>query len=207
MAFLLMALGSNILLANHDELMAEKPKVDEIKTPISNSGFPNLYLGLGVSHMSLVDDTTDEQMTANGISLIVGYQFLPYLAIESRYSKDIGNVKYDHGNNAAHASTDNFPTSFSNLGIYAKPMYQYGDISPYLLLGYGKTKLINIPYTDSVAVGNNFQWGAGIQYAFSQNIFGFVDYLRLHDGNGFGNSAIDVDVTSELLTLGVTYKF
>lgn len=188
-------------------MQADEIKTDAIKTPVIKSDFPNLYLGLGISHMSLVDDATNEEMKANGVSLIVGYQFLPYLAIESRYSKDIGNVEYDHGNNVAQTSTNNYPTFFSNLGIYAKPMYQYDDIAPYLLLGYGKTKLINIPSSGSVAEGNNFQWGAGIQYTFTQNISAFVDYIRLHDGKGFGNSAINVDVTAEMYTLGVTYKF
>lgn len=166
-----------------------------------------LYFGIGISKMSLRDDTTDEEFSAKGISLLAGYQLHQYVAIEGRYTADVGNVEYDHGSNSAQTSTDDYPTSFSNLGLYVKPMYQFDSITPYALLGYGKTKVSNIPYMDMTSTEYGFQWGLGVQYEFNKNITAFFDYVRLHDGGGFGYSAQDVDTISDLFTVGMTYKF
>lgn len=182
-------------------------QADGSKSSSSSLGYEGLYFGIGVSKMSLRDRTTDEEFSANGLSLLAGCQLHPNIAIEGRYTKDVGNVEYDHGSNTAHSSTNDYPTSFSNLGIYVKPMYQFDNITPYALIGYGKTKLSNIPYMGTTSTENGFQWGAGVQYGFNDNIAAFVDYMRVHEGHGFGYSAQDVKTVSDFFTLGLTYKF
>ncbi len=174
---------------------------------INDSGF---YLGLGFSSMSLNNDLTDEEFSANGIMLQAGYQYNRYIAVEGRYTLHMGDVEYDHGS-TSNPNYDDYPADFTNIAIYLKPMYPIGDFSIYALLGYGEVELTNIPL-GGPGIGadraeSGFQWGLGASYAFNENISGFVDYVRMYDGTGFNYRAMDADIVADAWTLGVSYKF
>ena len=178
---------------------------------VNNSAF---YLGLGVSSMSLRNDYSDEKFSATAIMLQAGYQYNNYIAIEGRYTRNLGDLDYDHGNNlnVGNAIYDgDYPGDFSNIAIYLKPMYNFNSFSVYALLGYGEVSLTNIPHpstlgsTDRAEAG--FQWGLGASYEFTNNIGVFVDYVNMYDGKGFDLRAMDADITADVWTLGVSYKF
>lgn len=169
----------------------------------SGSGF---YVGLGVSAMSLRDDDSDEEFSATGLALQAGYQFNQYFALEGRYTFNVSDVEYDHGT-TSNPDYDDYPTDFSNAGIYLKPMYPIDNFKLYALLGYGEVKLTDVPVAGVDSAENGFQWGLGASYSFNENISAFVDYVRAYDDTGFGCCAREANVIADLWTLGVSYKF
>ncbi|WP_295417702.1 porin family protein [Sulfurovum sp.] len=185
-----------------------EPVVPETAEPVvSESAF---YVGLGFSYMSLRDDLSDEEFSATGVMLQAGYQFNKYFAIEGRYTRDISDVEYDHGD-TINPDYDDYPTDFSNIAIYLKPMYPLENFNVYALLGYGRTELTNIPLggpgISADRAESGFQWGLGAAYNATEQISVFVDYVRFYDDTGFDYRAQRADVNSDAWTLGVSYKF
>ena len=176
---------------------------------VRNSAF---YLGLGVSAMSLSNDNNSEEFSSTGIMVQAGYQINDYFAIEGRYTKDVSNLDYDHGNDTASAIYDgDYPGDFSNIAIYLKPMYSIDDFTMYALLGYGEVSIGPLPHPSQPGsvdrAEDSFQWGLGGSYAFSENILVFVDYVKLYDDKGFDYRAQLENIDANLWTIGLTYKF
>jgi len=191
---------SGMLVAGGDMAPVEIPPV-EIPVEVKN-----FYIGVGASAMSMLNDGTDEEFTATGATVIAGYIYNEYIAIEARYSQSLTDVKYDGGTTAT-ADNDNYPTDFTNAGVYLKPSYPIGDVSPYLLLGYGEVGLTNLPIGGSDRAESGFQWGVGVSYSVSDCIELFADYMTLYDGTGFNHLATLSDHKATLATFGVAYKF
>jgi len=198
---------STSLYAGGDITPAVEPVIPIIEetAPVNDSAF---YVGLGLSLMSLEDDYTKEEFSAKGVTLQAGYQYNEYLALEGRFTRDVGDVDYDHGSIAnGGLNIDDYPTDFSNIGLYIKPMYTVDDFTAYALLGYGEVELTNIPQGDEDRTEAGFQWGLGASYLVFDNISIFIDYLRMYDDKGFDGRATNRDVLVDAWTLGVTYKF
>jgi len=164
-----------------------------------NSAF---YLGLGFGTAAVNDDFTSEEISANTVMLQAGYQYNEYIAFEGRYTFGF-STDYDAGNLAGLAAE--YDGDFSSWGLYVKPMYPIGDFSVYALLGYGGATLDDLSGGDAYESG--FQWGLGAQYAFTEELSVFVDYVSLYDDTGFDYTAQLDDVDSDTWTLGVSYKF
>lgn len=168
------------------------------------------YVGVGYSGMKLNDDLTDEEFSTNALMLQAGYQYNRYIAIEGRYTFGIGDVEYTHGNTINPNFAD-YPTDFTNLAIYIKPMYSIDDFTIYALLGYGEVAMTNIPLGGAGISADRgedgFQWGLGASYTFMDNVSAFVDYVQMYNDTGFDGRAIDADITADAWTLGVSYKF
>ncbi len=188
---------------------------EKSKTNESDAAFvtneSNVFMGLGLSNMELRNDTTDEAFTAKSIVLQMEYQYNRYIGILGRYAFNIGSADYAHGTTPNPDYVD-YPTDFSNTALYLKAMYPVENFSPYLLLGYGKTTLSNAPLAEGSGINVNlsevgFQWGLGIDYAFNDKVSVFVDYVRMYDGKGFDGIATDADVTADMWTVGVSYRF
>ena len=178
-----------------------------IEPVIDSSAF---YVGLGVSNMSLRNDVSDEEFTSLGVMLQLGYQINEYLAVEGRYTRNVGDLEYDQGK-TANPNYDDYPADFSNMGIYLKPMYAVESFNVYALLGYGQVELTNIPLggagISADRAESGFQWGLGASYDVTESTAIFVDYVRFYDDKGFDFRASTADVASEAWTLGVSYRF
>ena len=200
-----MLLCSSLAMAGGD--VAPVVDVVEPVAVVGNSGF---YLGLGVSAMSLNNDYSKEEFSSTGVTLQAGYQFNEYIAVEGRYTKNVGDLDYDHGT-TANPNYGDYPGDFSNIAIYLKPMYSFDDFSVYALLGYGEVTLTDLPHPSTPGsvdrAEDGFQWGLGGSYAFTENISVFVDYVKMYDDKGFDYRGKKDDIDSDLWTLGVTYKF
>ncbi len=164
------------------------------------------YAGFGVSYISLINDLSKEEFTATGQSVHAGYQYGKYIAIEGRYTINAGNVSYSSGTTGALDLAD-YPTDFTNMGLYAKVIYPMDNISIYGLMGYGEVGLTNIPIDDVDRAESGFQWGGGIAYMIGDSFEVFVDYLFLYSGQGFDYLALQADQDATLITLGLSYKF
>ncbi len=170
------------------------PVEPEITTPEVIETEPILtgfYAGLGYSFMKM--DTDPGEITGHAITLLAGYDFHEYLAVEGRYSATLSDLR-------AHNADQDW--DMSNIGIYLKPKYSVDRFTLYGLLGYGQVTFDNgTEYPE-----DGFQWGLGASVMATDNIDVFVDYTRLYDDDGFDTFTIS-DVTVDAVNVGVNYKF
>ena len=150
--------------------------------PASMAG--NFYIGTAYSYLDGEGKKNCNKVSDNAGAgtLLAGYKFNDYIALEGRYTDDFSD--------------------FSNWGIYAKPMYPVGPVSIYGLLGYGVS---DIDAKNFKAKDDGFQWGAGLAYAVTQNIGLFADYVQMVDKSNFDKKDIDVKIYG--INAGVTYTF
>ena len=201
-------MGTSLAIAGGDILPVENKIIPiYVEDTTQNSG---IYIGLGISDMGLDNDLSGETFNATGAMIQAGYQFNNYIAIEGRYTKNIGDLEYAHGH-TNNPDYNDYPGDFSNLAIYLKPMYSFNNLSLYALLGYGEVTLTSLPYPTSTGsvdrAEDGFQWGLGMSYNFTDTLSLFVDYVNVYDDKGFDYRAQNADIVSELWTLGVTYRF
>jgi len=171
----------------------------EVEAPIDNSSF---YVGLGYSYINMEKEWArlgTEAVTEDAVTLLAGYNFNKYVALEGRYTLGIGDLDSD--------MDGDIDGDLSNIGIYLKPMYPFGGMTVYGLLGYGQVTLEETPYSvDGSESG--FQWGLGASVAVNDNVGIFVDYTRLYDDTGGFNSMFDgTPITIDGINVGFTYKF
>jgi len=180
------------------------PAEDVVPVPVivDNSGF---YIGGGVSFLNYNEEYSDgvtADVDMNGITLIAGYQFNEYIAIEGRYITGVGGSDEDWSDGRTRTDTNN---DLSNLALYVKPSYQFGDFKLYALLGYGQ---FSYQYKDTAKQRESgFQWGLGAGYNFNDNWSVFVDYTKLYHDTGFDTYLSDTDYDVDAWTVGIAYLF
>ena len=158
-----------------------------------------------VAHDSAVDielfdgtATVDNDRLGN-ITLLAGYDFNQYVAVEGRYTTSV---------------FDEDVTEMSGWSLFAKPQYTFDEsnFSLYALLGYGGVSIEGVDGYFADVDDSGFQWGIGAAYSFGSymednNLAVFIDYTSLAtEMEGvFANGALETDV--DAFTLGMTYKF
>ena len=198
-----LVLGSSLLSAESSIIADAKAKMDTISVDLQKGHF---YVGGGMSYQTLSNGTTQEKFTTFGKNIVVGYQYGDYMALEIRYSADVGPIDYDSGNIGV-GDNDNYSTNFTNIGAYLKGIYPLGDISVYGLMGYGQVEITNVPEGNIGQLVKSIQFGGGISYRLYDKIILFADYVILYDDTGFDNIAKNDTISADLLTAGFTYKF
>ncbi|UPT77998.1 porin family protein [Sulfurovum sp. XGS-02] len=159
------------------------PVEPQVTIPEVDESTGSFYVGAGYTYINLDASGNFGEHDGDATLLLAGYNFNPYIGVEARYA----------------GLTD----CLENAAIYAKPMYPFGDIKVYALLGYGETTFDKGPsFSES-----GFQWGLGANYAVTENIGVFADYTTLYDDTGFDNVAVQEDVTVDAINVGVTYTF
>jgi len=193
----LMAL-SGLAYAGGDVAPIEEPVI--VPVVVDDSAF---YVGIGFGQAAINDDTTDEEIKSTMLMLQAGYQYNAYVALEGRISFGL-NTDYYPGYTTNTGGE--YDSDISSWGIYVKPMYPVTDaFDIYALLGYGGTQLGNLESGDAYESG--FHWGLGAQYAITENILIFADYVKLYDDTGFDYRAQLDDVNADAWTAGLSYKF
>jgi len=153
------------------------PVEPEITVPEVAESTGSFYVGAGYSYMNMDANGTDHN--GDAVLLLAGYNFNQYFGVEARYA--------------------GFTDCLENYGIYAKPMYPFGPVTVYGLIGYGETSYDN-GATDESESG--FQWGLGANYAVTEQIGVFADYTNVYDDDFAG-----IDATVDSINVGMTYKF
>ena len=175
--------AATMAFAGGDIATVETPVTVE-KTGIY-AGVAYTYGDVGIATNEWFDG---EIGTANAVSFAVGYNVIPNLAVEARYSY----ITED-----AFAA---FPVEVdgSVWSVFAKPQYGFDNgVVVYGLLGLGQVELNDV-YTETT-----FQYGAGLAYNIDADYLVFADYTRLADDADFAGIGINVDA----LNVGVAYKF
>jgi len=190
-----------------------EPVVEVESHEIYESSF---YVGLGYSYINSNNDAqpaftspgygiglqptrgSEIDITGDAFTLIAGYNFNKYFAVEGRYSATFGDLTFDDG-----AGETDFNGDISNLALYLKPMYPIGGLTLYGLLGYGEVTVDDAWGENSES---DFQWGIGASYAATENVSIFVDYTVLYDDSGF-DSIVLGDYQIDAINIGITYTF
>ncbi len=177
-----------------------EPVEPMVNTPMVESSPSGFYLGLGATASSTgigtvsVFSSNAGQDRMGDITFQAGYEFNPYVALEGRYS-------------TSFYADDSI--SRDSWGIYLKPQYPVSDsMSVYALLGYGGMTLDGTDGVNASLDDNGFQWGLGASYDVTSNVALFVDYVSIANNmkaDSFFASSLDIN--SQAVTLGVTYKF
>ena len=190
---------SSLGFAGGDFETPEEPKV--IIPVVVEEESSNFYAGLGLTAVSTRDadfsvdwggDATRQDRLGN-VSLLAGYDFNEYIAVEGRYT-----TSFSHEDSV----------EMSGWSIFAKPQYPVSeDFSIYALLGFGGVILDGVDGAVVDVDDTGFQWGLGASYMVMENISLFADYTWLaNDMDGlFFNGAVQVDV--DAFTIGVNYHF
>ena len=171
-----------------------------VSTPMMEEVTKDMYVGLGltavatsIGDINFFSEESGQDRTGN-LSLLAGYAFNPYIAVEGRYSLYVSEEDY-------------FNTDF--WGIYAKPQYPVTeDFTFYALLGFGGATSTGINGAAIDLDDTGFQWGLGASYDVMDDIAVFMDYISVADGmtpNSWNGATPDVSIGA--LTLGVTYCF
>jgi len=203
---LISVMASAVLMAGTTntvvEPIVEIPTMEAVMAP-SQSGF---YVGLGYVTSSIDEDhmIKNESNTwdANSVAFIAGYNYNQYVAVEGRYTTNVGDLSYDGVRGSYDYDGEN-----SNFGVYVKPQFPIGDINVYALLGYGS---YSVDYTEEIGYDGSqgsFQWAIGTAYRITPNIDLFVDYTSFYNDSSFDNEndLFDYDISG--YTFGVNYRF
>jgi len=168
----------------------------------------DVYLGLGLGKFKLESEQSKEQFTSTFGTILAGFNANKYIGIEGRYTYGYNDISYDKGNNPKNINVD-FNSKYSNIAIYTKLKYEINNFKPYILLGYGESKITNRTHGgklfDFKEAG--FQYGLGLGYGINNSWEVFVDYVKAYDDKGFDLMAQNQDVGIDLITVGVKYHF
>ena len=190
-----------------------------VEAPVAVAG--NFYVGGGVSFLTWEDKFDgrgpgdnesiwrDEEASWTGGTILAGYRFNPYLAVEGRYTMSFTDASWEVDGNDAGDSDDDL----SNIAIYLKPMFPVGEFTLYGLIGYGKTTMKWEGGSEDSDSG--FQWGVGAAMDINDRLSVFVDYTVMYDDDKFDSPGSDemvwgplpTDFKVDAITLGVTYTF
>ncbi len=188
---------STFATAGGDIAPAQEPEVT-VPEIVEGSNPTNFYVGLGYSYMTMNDDTANIDITGNAITVLAGYNFHKYIAVEGRYSATLGDLSVDSGTTDVDESWD-----MSNVALYLKPQYAMDKFTLYGLLGYGQVTL-----DDGTSHSEDgFQWGLGANFSATDTIDVFVDYTRLYDDDGFDTFTANNDISVDSINVGINYHF
>ena len=173
-----------------------EPVVEYVEPAAEVGGF---YVGAAYGWQNLTIDF-------GSIMIDAGYKFNPYIAVEGRYWFGLSSSQ-------GLGWTTDLPSDITidAWGIYAKPMYPVTDaFNIYGLLGYGSTdatydRAIGGTYTSESLDG--FSWGLGADYAFTDNVSVFVDYVSLINAESTSIDLYPVEVSVESINFGINYTF
>ncbi len=204
--------GKIYIVPQGEELRLEK------KSSLSDKNIlPKFYAGSGLiynrvysTHSGWFSDNISTQDETGGISLIGGYRFNEYFAVESRITKTFFERNYSD------------TTAYS---MFLKPQYPVTDtFSVYALVGFGKVKVEGSERDNGLGahadvIGKNildhtqFQWGVGVSYDITDNFSIFADYISLAKDADIESTLYSYDpaiyhkLSVDGVTMGIVYSF
>ena len=188
-AFALLLLLSVFAIADKDTALKETSK-NTIPKKAERSIWTHFYVGVGHAFLKMDNNTKKSTASTHSISILAGYDYHQYLAVESRYTTTLNDMNIDQN------------WDISNIALYLKPKYNTDSLTLYMLLGYGRITWENgTSYSE-----NSFQWGTGANMMATDNIDVFVDYTRLYN-DGFDTYTNNDDISVESVNVGVNYNF
>jgi opacity protein-like surface antigen len=150
-------------------------------------------LGLGVTQMKATTASLSKTQNMTSLSLLAGYNFNEYLAVESRASISIANDD---------------SINYKNIGLYIKPQYEVSDgFSVYSLLGFGTVSNKSAVTTATDSSKATMQLGVGAGYKLPNNFKVFADYTYLGKDSNAKYKNSPGTIKNGAFTGGITYDF
>jgi len=177
--------------------------IDPVSAPVvvEEVGSSSYYVGLGLTAMSVRDSDaslsffSDEagQDRLGNVSLIAGYNFNEYVAVEGRYTTSFAKEDI---------------VEMNGWSLFVKPQYPVSeDFSIYALLGFGAVTVEGVNGFTTDVDETGFQWGIGASYLATENVSVFIDYTSLaNDIDGYYWTG-GFQASADALTIGVNYLF
>src|SRR5438309_4755630 len=91
----------------------------------------------------------------------------------------------------------------SIIGLFAKPNINAGPVNVYGLLGFAQSKMDFSGVVAGSQTESSVAYGAGVQYPFTRNLSGSIDYVQYLKKSNFGG--VGIDVTNSAISAGVIY--
>lgn len=154
-----------------------------------------LYGELGYMELELEDDRLPGYSSDNEtVSAIIGYQFHPNLAGEAFLATGVSEEEVGYSGGTITSELD------SAYGLFVRPSMMAAD----RLEVFGRLGVVTMDWALSGASApalddeTSFSYGAGINYHFTDNLYGQLAYTSLYDKD---------DTTAKGYTLAVGMKF
>ncbi len=176
-------------------------EVEPAVVPIVVEDDSSFYVGAAYSY---VDAEVDGEETGNGYSLLAGYNYNKYIAVEGRFTSTVGDMDVENDRSSRNRPDGEYEREVYSYGLFLKPQLPIGDaFTVYGLLGYGSV-------IARAADESGLQLGIGAKYSVTDSIGVFVDYTSLYDGDMdspdvFVNNPQDSQIVST--NVGLTYSF
>ena len=90
------------------------------------------------------------------------------------------------------------------VGLFAKPNTNVGPVNLYGLVGFAQSKM-EFGGGGGSETESGVAYGVGVQYPFTKNLSGSIDYVQYLKKSNFGGAGIDV--TNSAISAGVLYTF
>ncbi len=91
------------------------------------------------------------------------------------------------------------------VGFFAKPNTNVGPVNLYGLVGFAQSKMEFSGVLTGSEKESGVAYGVGVQYPFTKNLSGSIDYVQYLKKSNFGGAGIDV--TNSAISAGVLYTF
>jgi len=91
------------------------------------------------------------------------------------------------------------------VGLFAKPNTNVGPVNLYGLVGFAQSKMEFSGVLSGSQTESGLAYGVGVQYPFTKNLSGSIDFVQYLKKSDFGGAGIDV--TNNGFSLGVLYTF
>jgi len=165
---------------------------------VAHAAPPTFYAGGDISGFkSKIDDTSGIPPNVSGdakattLRLRGGMHILDWLDAELHIvlpkDKDYGVAK----------------VKTTVVGLFAKPNTNVGPVNLYGLVGLAQSKMEFSGGGSETESG--VAYGVGVQYPFTKNLSGSIDYVQYLKKSDFGGAGIDV--TNSAISVGVLYTF
>ncbi|BAF72801.1 outer membrane beta-barrel protein [Sulfurovum sp. NBC37-1] len=202
--------GKTYIVAEGEQLRLEKESFSSVAPFKFYVGAGTIYNRTYSVDSGWFDDGIATQDETGGISLIAGYQFNDYLALETRITTTFYERNY---------------ADLTAYSMFLKPQYPVTDtFSVYGLLGFGKVKVEgskgdSFPGAHTDMIGKTilddtqFQWGIGVSYNVTDNFSIFADYTSLANDADIDSTLYSYDpavyhkLSVDGVTVGLLYSF
>jgi len=149
------------------------------------SGVGGLYAGVNYTFMNAdFDGIADADVGT--LSGKVGVMATEYFGVEARAGFGVDDDKIA----GFDAKLDNFFGGYATFN-----MVNESPVTPYAVLGFTRVESELGPYEED---DSDFSYGAGVNFAFAQNLSANLEYMRYYD---------DSDVTLDGIGLGMQINF
>ncbi|HLT14327.1 MAG TPA: porin family protein [Marinobacter sp.] len=149
------------------------------------SGVGGLYAGVNYTFMNAdFDGIADADVGT--LSGKVGVMATEYFGVEARAGFGVDDDRIG----SADVSLDNFFGGYATFN-----MVNESPVTPYAVLGFTRTEVEVGSLADD---DSDFSYGAGVNFAFAQNLSANLEYMRYYD---------DSDVTLDGIGLGMQINF